>query len=100
MGGRKEQRVKRPGAVLLAASLLLGGYGLGIASDREATTLTVDVSAADHELGEGYFSLGDDMTAVVKPGSPLHAFLARHRGQTVTITFAEAQGRQLSRLDR
>ena len=92
--------MRGPGLVLLAAALLLAGYGFGRASDRDETRLTVEVSSADHEIVEGYFSLGDAATMMVKPGTPLHAFLLRHRGQNVTITFTEARGRQLSRLDR
>jgi hypothetical protein len=57
------------------------------------------VSAADHELSEGYFSLGDSATIMAKPGSDLYRFLVRQRGRKVKVLLTEA-GPELSRLDR
>ena len=85
---------------VIAATLLLIGYSVGRASDRDETIMTVKVTSADHELQEGYFSLGDSATVLAKPGSDLFRFLARQRDRTVTITLSESTTRQLSRLDR
>ena len=86
------------GAVLLAT--LVGGIGIGRASDRDETTVTARVSSADHETDEGYFSLGPEATVIAKPGSPLFQFLARQKGQRVRLTLTHVDERQLSRLDR
>jgi hypothetical protein len=70
------------------------------ASDRDEAVLTVQVSAAEHEAIEGYFSLGDTATVMVKPGSDLYKFLSRQRGHSVKITLVENSGRQVSRLGK
>jgi hypothetical protein len=80
--------------------LLLSGISLGRAYDRDETVLTVQVSSADHEMEEGYFSLGDSATVLVKPGSDLYRFLARQRGHKVKIQLQESSGPELSRLER
>jgi hypothetical protein len=80
--------------------LLLAGISLGRAYDRDETVLTVQVSSADHEMEEGYFSLGDSATVMVKPGSDLYRFLARQRGHKVKIQLQESSGPELSRLER
>jgi hypothetical protein len=85
-------------SVMLA--LLLVGLGVGRASDQDETTLTVKVTSADHELQEGYFTLGESTTIVAKPGSDLYKFLARQRGRKVKIVFSEAETPELSRLER
>lgn len=87
-------------AAWLTLALILVGLGVGWANDRDETILTVQVSAADHEVEEGYFSLGDTVTVMVKPGSELHRFLSRQRGRKVKITLTENAGRELSLLDR
>lgn len=84
----------------VALALLLVGFGIGRASDQDETTLTVQVTSADHELQEGYFTLGDSATIVARPGSHLYKFLARQRGRKVKIVFSEAEAPELSRLDR
>jgi hypothetical protein len=84
-------------ALLIAVVL---GVAVGRASDRDETSLTVQVSSADHELQEGYFSLGDGLTIMAKPGSDLHRFLARQRGRKVKIVLTEATVPALSRLER
>ena len=81
-------------------ALILVGLSVGRASDRDETMLTVQVSSADHELQEGYFTLGDDVTVMVKPGSDLHRFLSRQRGRKVKISLTEATIPELSRLSR
>ena len=87
-------------AAWLTLALILVGLGVGWASDRDEATFTVQVSAADHEVQEGYFALGETATLMAKPGSELHRFLSRHRGRKVKITFTEDSGREQSRLDK
>jgi hypothetical protein len=84
----------------LALAFLLGALGIVSASERDETVVTVQVTSADHEIQEGYFSLGQDTTLVVKPGTDLHKFLSRQRGKKITITMTETAGRTLSRIDR
>ena len=84
----------------MALALVLLGLSVGRASDRDETTVTVQVSSADHELQEGYFTLGDSVTVMVKPGSELHRFLARQRGRKVKISLSEATAPTLSKLER
>ena len=91
-------RNKRTAWVALA--MVLTGFAAGGAYDRDETILTVQVSSADHEIQEGYFSLGDGTTVMVKPGSDLHKFLARQRGRKVKIVISQAGGPELSRLER
>ena len=81
-------------------ALILVGLSVGWAADRDETILTVQVSSADHELQEGYFTLGDSVTVMVKPGSDLHRFLTRQRGRKVKILLTEATVPELSRLQR
>jgi hypothetical protein len=97
---RKERVVRIAVAVVLTSSLLMTGFGVGRAYDRDETTLTVQVSSADHELEEGYFSLGDTATVMAKPGTDLFRFLSRQRGRKVKIVLQETPAAELSRLDR
>ena len=96
------KRVGRQVAIAgcLVLTLLLIGFGIGRASDRDETTLTVQVSSADHEHVEGYFSLGDSATVLAKPGSELYRFLTRQRGDKVKIVLLDATRPELSRLER
>ena len=87
-------------AVVLTSGLVLTGFSVGRAYDRDETSLTVQVSSADHELEEGYFSLGDKATVMAKPGTDLFRFLSRHRGQKVKVLLQESTGAELSRLAR
>jgi hypothetical protein len=84
----------------LVIALLLVGASLGRAFDKDETTITVDVSSADHELQEGYFALGDQATVMARPGSDLFTFLSRHRGSKVKIVLTKSDPRELSRLQR
>lgn len=84
----------------LTLALLLLGFSVGRAFDRDETSLTVQVSSADHEQEEGYFSLGDNATVLVKPGSDLYRFLTRQRGHKIKIVFQESAGPELSRIER
>jgi hypothetical protein len=84
----------------LFVAMLLAGFGLGRASDRDETVVTAKVSSAEHETQEGYFSLGPEATVMAKPGSELYEFLARQNGREVRVTLKLVDERQLSRLDR
>lgn len=89
---------------LLTASITLAlvVFGLTVsgANDRDEAIMTVQVSSADHEVQEGYFTLGDSATVVAKPGSDLYKFLVRQRGRKVKVVLSEAGGSELSRLER
>jgi hypothetical protein len=88
-------------AVLAAVLLTLAHTSArGEANGRDETIMTVQVTSADHEVQEGYFTLGDQATVMVKPGSDLFNFLARQRGRKIKITLVEASGAELSRLQR
>ena len=87
-------------AAWLALALILIGLSIGRASDRDETSLTVQVSSADHEQEEGYFSLGENATVLAKPGTDLYRFLTRQRGHKVKVVLQEDKGPELSRLER
>jgi hypothetical protein len=84
----------------MVLALLLVGYAIGRASDKDEAIVTVQVTSADHEVEEGYFSLGDSTTVMAKPGSDLYRFLARQRGHRVKIVMSESGAPELSRLER
>ena len=92
--------MRKPMAACITLALMLFALTVGRASDRDETVLTVQVSSADHEVLEGYFSLGDNATVMVKPGSDLYKFLSRQRGRKVKLVLTEAAGAELSRLER
>ena len=85
---------------ILVVAVLLIGVSLGIAYDTDETVLNVQVTSSDHEADEGYFSLGEQATVMVKPGSELFRFLSRHKGQKVKIVLTQNEDRQLSRIER
>jgi hypothetical protein len=92
--------VRKLMAALITLALMATAFAVGQASNRDETVLTVQVSSADHELLEGYFTLGDSATVVVKRGSDLYNFLSRQRGRKVKLVLTDAAGPELSRLDR
>lgn len=92
--------MKRVLKLWVVVGLLLAGGTLGWASTADETVLTVQVSSADHELQEGYFTLGQDVTVMVKPGSELYRFLNRQRGNKVKIVLTEDAKRELSTIGR
>ena len=79
---------------------LTAGFVVGQASNRDETILNVQVSSADHEVIEGYFTLGDSATVMVRPGSELYKFLARQRGKRIKLVLSDSSGPELSRLER
>jgi hypothetical protein len=87
-------------AAWLTLALLLVGISVGRASDRDETTVTAQVTSAEHEVQEGYFSLGDNVTVMAKPGTDLYRFLSRQRGRKIKIQLSEAAVPELSRLER
>jgi hypothetical protein len=84
----------------MAFAALLLGMSIGRAADRDETTFTAQVSSADHETDEGYFSLGTDATVLAKPGTELQRFLARQNGRKVRITLTLVGAEQLQKLER
>jgi hypothetical protein len=86
--------------VLVATATYAAVAFAGQDEPRDEAVLTVQVSSADHELLEGYFTLGDTATVMAKPGSDLFNFLARHRGRTIRVSLREAAKAELSRLER
>ena len=84
---------------MVVAALLLG-MSIGRAADGNETTMTVQVSSAEHESDEGYFALGKDATVMAKPGTDLHRFLSRQNGRQVRVTLTMVGGQQLSKLER
>ena len=87
-------------AALITLALIVAAFAVGRASDRDETVLTVQVSSADHELLEGYFTLGDSATVMAKRGSALYNFLSRQRGRKIKVVLTDSSGPELSRLDR
>ena len=85
--------------IWVALALILFSLGAW-ANDRDETVLTVQVSSADHEIQEGYFTLGDNATVMVKPGSDLYKFLARQRGRKIKVVLSAVVAPELSRLER
>ena len=85
---------------LLMIAMLLIGLTLGRAADGDETVVTAQVSSAEHETEEGYFSLGSDATVMAKPGSELHRFLTRQNGHRVRLALTVVDERQLSKIDR
>ena len=84
----------------MVMALLLVGFSVGRASDKDETVVTVQVNSADHEVQEGYFALGEQATVMVKPGSDLYQFLSRQRGRKVKIVLTEAATAELSKIER
>jgi hypothetical protein len=87
-------------AAWLTLALVLIGISVGRASDRDETIGTAQVTSAEHEVQEGYFLLGDNVTVVAKPGTDLYRFLSRQRGRKIKVQLSEAAGPELSCLDR
>ena len=87
-------------AALILIVILSASLTVGLASDRDETVMTVQVTSSEHELAEGYFTLGENATVMVKPGSDLYKFLSRQRGRKVKVTMTDAAGPELSKLVR
>ena len=92
--------MKRAMTGILVVIVLLIGVSLGRAYDTDETVLNVQVTSSDHEIEEGYFTLGEQATVMVKPGGDLFKFLSRNKGQKVRIVLTQNEDRQLSRIQR
>jgi hypothetical protein len=74
------------GGVLLA--LVLFGFAAAAQTRSEEateTTVVADLTAADHEVAEGYFALGQKASLIAPPGTPLHDWLNENRGRRVRV---------------
>ena len=67
----------------LVLAVVLAGAGLAA---REAFSVAGRVTATDQEAQEGYFAVDQQTMIVVKPNSPMHAYLKSKVGQRVRIT--------------
>ena len=85
---------------LIVVALLLFGFAIGRASDRDEIAVAVQVTSSDHELENGYFSLGESATLITRPGTEFHRFLSRQVGRNVRIVLTTADAPELSRLHR
>jgi hypothetical protein len=92
--------VRRLVTAVVLVALLFAAFIVGRASEPEETAITVLVTSADHEIEEGYFSLGDNATLMVKPGTDFYRFLANRKGRQIRITLAETGRGEPSRLER
>jgi hypothetical protein len=92
--------VRRTATILIVLAVVLASYLVGRASEREETTITVQVTSADHEVEEGYFSLGDGAALMVRPGTEIYRFLSRQKGQNIRITLTETARPEPSRIER
>ncbi len=71
--------------VWVLVGLLFGAIGGAIASGLDETAVVAKLTSADHEVEEGYFSVGDGAEVVARPGSALHQWLSAHRDQKVRL---------------
>jgi hypothetical protein len=71
--------------VVAAVGLLVGLLGAAGAAGLNEAAVVAQLTAADHEIEEGYFSIGEGATVIAKPGSDLHRWLSAHRGQKVRL---------------
>lgn len=76
--------------ILLALFLVTAGVAAGYTMGDE-TVVVAEITAADHEVEEGYFALGQKATLIAQPGTKLHGWLANHRGQRVRVLIAIAE---------
>jgi hypothetical protein len=74
---------------LVALIVVAAGYSRVAGAPEEASATGV-VTSADHEMEEGYFTLGENVTVVAKPGTPLYDWLKGRKGKKVTVTLHES----------
>jgi hypothetical protein len=86
--------------ISLVLTLMLASFAVGRASDADEASLTAQVTSADHEMEEGYFSLGESATVLAKPGTDLYRFLARKRGHAVRVTLSDPERPGPSTIER
>jgi hypothetical protein len=78
--------------VCLVAVTLTLAVGTGSTAHEKTVVTMGTVSAAEHEVVEGYFALGEDLTLVAKPGSSLHTWLTNHIGEQVVLSVRTRPG--------
>jgi hypothetical protein len=62
-------------------------FGVGVRISRAAgVSMSGHLSAAAHEIDEGYFSIGPENYIIAKPGSAMHEWLKANVGQDVTVS--------------
>ena len=61
--------------ILLALFLVAMGVSTAYTMGDE-TVVVGEITAADHEVEEGYFALGQKATLIAQPGTKLHGWLA------------------------
>jgi hypothetical protein len=76
---------------VLAVAVVFGCLTAGWAAGLDEAMVVGRVSAADHEIAEGYFSMGEEATLVAKPGSELYRWLASHRGEKVRLVITTSE---------
>ena len=65
--------------------LFLGALGGAMATGLDETAVVAKLTSADHEVEEGYFSVGESAEVVARPGSALHQWLSAHRDRKVRL---------------
>ncbi|MGH9313381.1 MAG: hypothetical protein ACRD09_11335 [Vicinamibacterales bacterium] len=71
-------------------TLFLAGLGVTAQTMGDETVVVAELTAADHEVEEGYFALGQKATLIAQPGTKFHGWLANHRGQRVRVLITVA----------
>jgi hypothetical protein len=72
-------------ALCVVVGLVFGALGGAMASGLDETAVIAKLTSADHEVEEGYFSVGEAAEVVARPGSALHQWLSAHRDQKVRL---------------
>ncbi len=91
---------RKDATVVVLVARLLARFIVGRASEPRRPPLRSRFTSADHEVDEGYFSLGNSATLVVKPGTDFYRFLANRRGRQIRVTLTEAGRAEPPRLSR
>jgi hypothetical protein len=77
--------------LVLTTAAVFALLGVVWAGGLDEASLIGRVTAADHEIAEGYFSMGEEATIVAKPGSELHRWLSAHRGEKVRLAITSSR---------
>jgi hypothetical protein len=91
LGGVPSCLPRRLGSVLCWV-IVAAGLAVAGAAAEEAFSVAGRVSATDQEAQEGYFAIDQQTMIVVKPNSPMHAYLKTKIGQRIRITVEPAAG--------
>jgi hypothetical protein len=62
--------------------------------------VVADLTAADHEVAEGYFTLGQKASLIAPPGTPLHDWLNENRGRRVRVQITIVEDPVTARLKK